>query len=548
MLRSIYTKTLRDYRAAILGWGLGLGVMLYANIAAFATQIATPRARAELAQLAQTFRFLAEPVEVTTPTGFATWRILGIMPLLLGIWAALAGARLTRGAEERGSLDLVLATPRGRGRYLAEGVAAIATALAIVGALLGLGALAGEATAGVPVAPGGALLAGLNVALLALVTALLALLLSQLARRAGVAAGAAIALLIAAWVLDGTGRVAPQLAWLGTLSPFRLYARSKPLIASHGTDPAALLALLALAALLGVAAATLFARRDLGGVAWPGAGSARGRTVEGALAAAARAPSLRGMARRALRAELSSVVGWLAGLVLYVGWIVGIARATRDNLRGLLAESPALQQLLGGATTGTDAAFLSGLLFAFLPLLLTLYALGQAGAWARALDAGRLELVLATPIPRWRAFLASWFATLVTLLAAPLVVWIVALASFRLFALQVAADRLAAAFLGLLPLELVIAALVALLAGRLPAGAITGLGGAVIVVSFAAELLAPVLSLPGWLANLSLFHHYGNPVLDGPRWGPWLGLTALAAALFALGLLRFARGDLARGS
>ncbi len=73
MLRSIYTKALRDYRAAILGWGLGLALMLYANIAGFATQITTPRARAEFAQLAQTFRFLAEPVEVTTPTGFATW-------------------------------------------------------------------------------------------------------------------------------------------------------------------------------------------------------------------------------------------------------------------------------------------------------------------------------------------------------------------------------------------------------------------------------------------------------------------------------------------
>ena len=91
------------------------------------------------------------------------------------------------------------------------------------------------------------------------------------------------------------------------------------------------------------------------------------------------------------------------------------------------------------------------------------------------------------------------------------------------------------------------AGLVALLAGRLGAGALAGLGGALLVVSFAAELLAPLLALPGWLANLSIFHQYGNPVLDGPRWGPWLGLAVLAAALFSLGLARFVRADLERG-
>ena len=106
---------------------------------------ATPQAQAQFAQLAQTFRFFAAPVEVTTPTGFATWRLLGTLPVMLGVWACLAGARLVRGAEERGALDLVLATPRSRARVLGEGIAALATAMAIIGVLIGLGALAGAA-------------------------------------------------------------------------------------------------------------------------------------------------------------------------------------------------------------------------------------------------------------------------------------------------------------------------------------------------------------------------------------------------------------------
>ena len=547
MLHSIYTKTLRDYRIAILGWGLGLALGLYINIAAFGTQVTTPRAQAEFAQLAETFRFFGEPIEVTTPTGFATWRILGFLPLLLGIWASMAGARLVRGAEERGALDIVLATPRTRARYLAEGTAAILTALLAIGAMIGIGGFVGQATAGVPLAPLAALLAGLNVALLALAFAMLALLLSQFTLRAGAAAGATVALLILAWVLDGTGRVASELAWLGKLSPFYLYTCSKPLIASYGTSPVALLALLALAALLGAAGAALFARRDLGGVAWSRGGAARTPSAASTLGAAAKLLSLRGVGPRALRADAPAVGWWLFGLGCYVAWVTGIVQATRENLRELLAESPAFQQILNGAGVAADAGFLSGLLFSFLPLLLTFYALTQAGTWARDLDAGRLELVLSTPVPRWRVFLESWGATLVTLVAAPLAVWAVALVSFRVWGLQVEQGRLAAAFVGLLPLELVIAALVALLAGRLTSGAIAGIVGAVIIVSFVAELLAPLLDLPGWVINLSLFHQYGNPVIDGPNWGPWSALTIVAATLFALGLARFVRADLQRG-
>ncbi|MGN6564792.1 MAG: ABC transporter permease subunit, partial [Thermomicrobiales bacterium] len=176
MLRSIFTKTLRDYRVAILGWGIGLALVLYAQLAAYGTQITSPEARASAVTLAQAFRFFADPIAVDTPTGYVTWKTMGSLPLLLGIWALLAGSRLVRGAEERGALDMVLATPRSRARYLGEGIGALVTALALIGIIIGLGAMGGEAAANVPVAAGGALLAGLNVSLMALVVGLVALL------------------------------------------------------------------------------------------------------------------------------------------------------------------------------------------------------------------------------------------------------------------------------------------------------------------------------------------------------------------------------------
>ena len=136
---------------------------------------------------------------------------------------------------------------------------------------------------------------------------------------------------------------------------------------------------------------------------------------------------------------------------------------------------------------------------------------------------------------------------LAALISAPLALWLVALVSFHAWDLQVDGGHLGAAFVGLLPLELVVAALVYAIAGRLSAGAVTGSVGGLIALSYLAELLDPLLTLPSWLAGLSIFHQYGTPIVDGPRWGAWLALTAIAAVLLALGLARFTCSDLQRG-
>ncbi len=155
MFRSIFTKTLRDWRLAIILWGVGLALMVYAYLPLYTSQLSGVSPE-ELMRLTETQRFFAEPVEVASATGYTTWKVLAFLPLMLGIWAARAGARLGRYAEERGVIDILLSTPRSRARYLGEGIAALVVALTVIGLLIGLGAMAGEAAANVPVAPGGA--------------------------------------------------------------------------------------------------------------------------------------------------------------------------------------------------------------------------------------------------------------------------------------------------------------------------------------------------------------------------------------------------------
>src|SRR5215469_6729650 len=170
MFRSTWSKSLRDYRVAILAWGLALGLFGAVDFAE-----STPTTLATVGSLAQLFRFLGDPYQIQTPEGFISYRILELfVPLAICLWPILAGARLVRGEEERGSMDVLLATPRSRARLLLAKLAAL-----LIGLLLSLGLMAGQAKLEGHATVARDLLAGLNVSGLAFFFGSLALLFSQ---------------------------------------------------------------------------------------------------------------------------------------------------------------------------------------------------------------------------------------------------------------------------------------------------------------------------------------------------------------------------------
>jgi len=109
--RNVYLKTLRDYRIAIIGWGVGMGFTIVSPMASVATLISTPAQREALAGIAAQFAWNASAVAVTTIGGYATFKI-GIFVFMACIWPLLAASRMLRGEEERGSLDVLLSAPR----------------------------------------------------------------------------------------------------------------------------------------------------------------------------------------------------------------------------------------------------------------------------------------------------------------------------------------------------------------------------------------------------------------------------------------------------
>jgi ABC-2 type transport system permease protein len=544
MLRSIWTKALREYRVPILGWGLVLAVVIYAQI--YAVAQLSLKARQDAAQLAEGMRFFGDPVALITPTGYATWKTMGTLPAILGIWAVLAGARLLRREEERHSLDILLSVPRSRARVVGEKLLALVIALAAIGILFGLGAMGGESAAHTHVDAAGALLAGLNGSLAALVFAMLALLFAQVLRSVGAAAGLAGAAMVLAWLIDGTARVA-NVGGLQHLSPFYYYDLSKPLIPSYGTNGGGLLVLACLALVFGGLSVLLFERRDVGGVVWVGHGTHPTARRNVALTVPYAARSLRSVWTRGFAAQLPTSLWWIAGLGVYAAWTTGVAKSSEASLKNLLAAAPKqVNQILGGHTIATDAGFIAAILFLYLPLLLVIYALIEAGAWARDLDTGSIELVLATPAPRRRVILERFGALVLLLIAAPVAVGLVVLVSSDLAGLSLNTGFVAAALLGIVPLELITASVVFLLAGRTAAGLSTTVVGALVALSFVASLLYTALNLPAWVADLSMFYQYGSPITEGPRWGSSAAMTALAVAVLAVSVISFSRSDLQR--
>ena len=543
-LSSVFLKTLRDYRIAILGWGIGMGLVVVSPMASVSTLITTPEAREQLASLAANFAWNADVVAVTTIGGYATWKI-GVFIFLIAIWPLLAGSRMLRGEEDRGSLDVLLSLPRPRMRVAVEKLAAMWTALLAMGLLIGLVVFAGGRKFGGEFGLGDALLFGLNLALVCAVFGSLALLISQFTQERGPAAGWTAGLLLLFIVLDMVRRVVSNSEWISRVSPIYYYNLSKPLVPGYGVNAGAMVFLLALAVLLGGAAVWLFARRDVGGtVPLPRWLRLPERTASRALPV--RDWSLRSVYARGLGMIAMPTLWWTLGIAGFAGWMVFVVQLMEERLSSLLSSSPTMIDLiknLGGGDAGVNAGFLSAMFF-FLPLFLMAFAVTQVNGWSADEQDGRLELVLAAPQRRTWVLLGR-FAALGTATVVIAVITLLASAAAAAAAgLNLDSGNLAAATLGMIPLGLLVAAIGYLAAGWLRTAADTGLLSFVLAAWFFISFIGPELSWPDSTLRLSAFYYYGTPLLHGLQLTSVLSVLGVTALALGVGTLRFSRKDI----
>ena len=446
-------------------------------------------------------------------------------------------------------MDVLLSLPRGRGRVALAKLAAIWTALLLMGLLIGLLTFAGGMRVNAGFSLGDALLSGLNLALICGVFGSLALLISQFTQERGTAAGLTGGLLLIFIVLDMVHRVIPNTEWVSRLSPIYYYNLNKPLVPGYGINVGALLILLALSIILSGASIWLYVRRDIGGaVKLPSFLRLPERAARPEQALPVDAWSLRSVYTRGLGMMAVPAFWWTLAIAGFAAWMVVVVQQTESQLATIYQSSPLLKDLItkvGGGDVATNATILSAL-FTFLPLLLMAFAVTQVNRWAADEEDGRLELVLATPQPRLNVLLAR-FAALTTILV---IMGFITLATTELAALaaglKLDGGNVAAASLGMIPMGLLIAALGFLFSGLLRTAIDTGLLSFLLVIWFFITFVGPELNWPDGVQKLSAFYYYGTPLLHGLSVGNMLLVLVVAVVALALASVRFMHKDIGR--
>jgi ABC-2 type transport system permease protein len=525
-------------------WGLagfaGLGfVFTFINCAGFYQVAGHTQAQREdfarsFAQIAAHLTvLLPPPVRLDTVGGYLQYRAYGSLVIVFAIWALVSATGAARGDEERGIVEMMLASGVSPARAVAGRVCAFAVAsfVAAVAASLGLilGALAGGES--FPVVP--ALEAAILVAAVSLSCYSLVLLIAQLVAPR-MATGVAGAVLLGLFLLNSLSRTFDSLATLRWLSPFRYYELSHPLSPGGTFDVRAVLILAGFTLFAGALAALAFTRRDLGSALIALRGPARPPTYEPARALVWRIPVIRGIYDRRV-----GLTVWTAGISLVAVLFVVL---TKTIVQPLLA-IPGLANYFASFVHGAVyPSFLSFLWFGFAQLLMSGFAIAQVARWSAEDGDGRLELVLSNPVSRTQVLLerAAVLALGATIIAAASGIAVGIESHYQ--SIDLDPGRLAAASLLLVPFTLVFAAIGALLAARLPRASVGILGG----FAFASYLMlqfAPIFNLPAWVQNLSAFKLYGQPLTAGVDQTGLISMLAIVVVGFGTSALIMQRRD-----
>jgi ABC-2 type transport system permease protein len=125
---TVFKHTFSRSRGAILGWGLTLALLAMMFVPFYDTIAQNAAQFEELIAIypKEIMGFFSESgtMNFTTPEGFLSIEYFSFMPLVVGVFAILAGSAMLAADEERGVLDLIAAQPVSRtalfsGRFLA---------------------------------------------------------------------------------------------------------------------------------------------------------------------------------------------------------------------------------------------------------------------------------------------------------------------------------------------------------------------------------------------------------------------------------------------
>lgn len=261
MWLELLKQTLQDQRKNWLAWAVSLALYVLMLLAFYPT-IKGDTSTAELMNKMPESMKILFGTDLTSPAGYVSGKILSLMPMLLGVYAALIGAGLIAGQEARGQLEFTLSQPVKRTELLLGRMLALLVLLLGLGAVLFLSVWLGGQAFQAPFSPVYVLQTIGFHTLGAWLFGALALAIGAGTGKSGLASGIGAAAAIFAvmlYSLSGQVKALHDLSWL---NPWKYALTSTHLTESTSLTP--LLVCLLLGLVLCAAAAPMFNARDVG--------------------------------------------------------------------------------------------------------------------------------------------------------------------------------------------------------------------------------------------------------------------------------------------
>jgi ABC-2 type transport system permease protein len=462
------------------------------------------------------------PVALDDPGGFTVWRTGTAVSVFASVWIMLAAIGITRGAEDGGRWDLLLAGRLRIADVVVRCLAALVGSSILIGVAVAVGLFAARTE------PTGAVLYAAGTTCVALTFATTALLAAQVMPRRSGATGLTVAALGVGLTLRMIADGSHQLAWLAWATPFGLAAHSAP-YAENRIVP--LIVLGAFPIVLAGAAIFAARHRDVGDGLVPVSDSRPPRTR-----------MLQSIGGFAVRRSRWILLAWATGIAAYF-FLVGTLLA---SILELIQTNPRLAELAAAAMTGGHelANVAAAALFSLLAVPTGLYAAMRLAAMVADEKAGRWTLLFAQPVSRVRLMFAEIMVTVGGVAAlhcsAAVAVWSGAKISGAPLQLS---DSLAGA-LNSLPIALLAAAAATVGVGWFPSAA-AAIGALPVVSGFLMNVITQTTKARGRFVNLSPWTHLGAVPDTPPNWAATTIFLLIGAILTALGVYGYVQRDLA---
>lgn len=245
-------------RGAVI-WGVVLGLYAAAMVASFLS-FGDPEQMNRLldaypAGILEAFGI----TDMSTIEGYLSSQVFNLAPLALAFFPVLACAGVIAGAEERGTMDVLLGNPIPRWQIVVGCFASVAVSLLLVALLTGAVMYSAAELTGLDLSLRASLEAVLNLWPICMFFGGLALLCSAVFHRRVFAVAIPGLVLLVMYLLDSAGRVSPDLEDLRPLSVFYYYGSA----ITDGMDWTHFFGLTAVALIFGGLAVLAFQRRDI---------------------------------------------------------------------------------------------------------------------------------------------------------------------------------------------------------------------------------------------------------------------------------------------